>query len=388
MGMNGYLEAVEPFQARGWVHDPAWPQRALMVEILLNGQTIGSVLADLHRKDLEQAGIGSGNHAFIYNFDQKLDPTDMAHVSARVAAGDGSFVTLSSIPVLETNAAPPVPPLSFAGLTSDSNQHPVFVLGAARSGTSAMAQALMKLDRFTGHQEGHLLDLLAHLSVALDKFYDGKADELAPGRDTTVSLVPREYFQSSLDELFIRTIRAVFPEASWIDKTPNSDMIHLAPRFLGIWPNSRFIFMKRRFLENAASRAVKFPSYDFSQNCWEWNNVMTGWFKVRSQLQGAAIEIDQRYLKDHPNEVAAAVQGLLHLTDTEQERLGQAFRYDYPERTSTSRQADMDISSMGWQQAQIQDFERACAETMAVYGYSTDSKYYRPGDEANGLVWI
>jgi hypothetical protein len=78
----------------------------------------------------------------------------------------------------------------------------------------------------------------------------------------------------------------------------------------------------------------------------------------------------------------------LHLTDTEQERLGQAFRYDYPERTSTSRQADMDISSMGWQQAQIQDFERACAETMAVYGYSTDSKYYRPGDEANGLVWI
>jgi hypothetical protein len=390
MPLKGYLEAVEPFQVRGWVYDDTQPDRPLTVEILLNDQVIGSVEANLYRADLEKAQIGAGNHAFIYNLERRHEPAELEQIAVRVPRDDGTHERLPAIGPAE-NAPPPTPAhpiLTFEGLTTDPQQYPVFILGAARSGTSAMAQALLKLGRYQGNQEGHLLDILAYLSVATNRFYATKADELAPGRDTTIARLSPDYFQSALDELCIRTIKAVFPDGSWVDKTPNSNMIHLAPRFLRIWPNSRFVFMKRRFLENAASRAVKFPEYDFSRNCREWSEVMTAWQSVKSQLQGAAIEVDQNFLKDRPNDVARALRNLLRLTSVEETHLAQAFKYDFPERTSAARPAHLSLTDMGWDDQRTKDFQELCAPVMETYGYSTSSDYYLPGRESAGLVWI
>src|ERR1700733_2173076 len=261
MALQGCLDAVEPFQVRGWVRDPQNPQEALTVQIILDNGTIGTVQANLYRPDLQKAGVGTGRHAFIYNLDQKLAPQEMQQVFVRVALPDNSFEDLHFRPKQEA-AKPEMEapePLAFDGLTSDPDQRPVFILGAARSGTSAVAQSLLRLDQFKGYGEGHLLDVLAHLSVALAHFNSQKAVERS--RDTTVALVSREILEASLDEMAIRMICAIFPGGRWIDKTPNADMIHLAPRFRKIWPKSCFIFMKRRFLENSASRVVKFPSY-------------------------------------------------------------------------------------------------------------------------------
>ncbi len=389
MTINGFVDAVEPFQIRGWVQDKADPHRSVTVEILVHGKSIGRVDASLYRKDLEQSGIGSGDHAFIFNFDKRLEPADLRHVTARAYRRDGSFEAIMvaeragvEVPVVSN------PTLRFEGISADPNQHPVFVLGAARSGTSAVAQALLKLARFSGHQEGHLLDLMAHFSVALNKFYIEKTDERAPGKDTTVSLVPKEFFQGKLGEIFIELIRRIFPSGSWIDKTPNSNMIYLAPRFREIWPNSRFIFMKRRFLENVASRNVKFPGQGFEHHSGEWNRVMTAWLGVRDQLKGAAIEIDQRFLLESPDQASKAIKTLLGLTDVEATRIHQAFQYDHPERTSNKRAADLDIGKMGWQEEQMQCFRQTCAETMALFGYSTNSDYYLPGQGGNGLVLV
>jgi hypothetical protein len=213
MTLKGYVEAVEPFQVRGWVYDMAAPHRAVTVELLLRDQIITSIAASLYREDLERGGVGSGDHAFIFNLDQKLLPADMPLVSVRAVRADGSFETLRMLEMVTPVQPEEKPLLAFAGLTVDTTQSPVFVLGAARSGTSAVAQALLKLNRFTGHQEGHLLDLLAHFSVALDRFYVEKSDERLPGRDTTVALVPQKYFQSALDGMFIDAIRKLPQEA-------------------------------------------------------------------------------------------------------------------------------------------------------------------------------
>lgn len=389
MTIHGFVDAVEPFQIRGWVHDKADPHRSVTVEILVHAEIIGRVDASLYRKDLEQSGIGSGDHAFIFNFDKRLEPADLRHVTARAYRRDGSFEALMA--AVPTGVEVPVvvnPTLRFDGISADPNQHPVFVLGAARSGTSAVAQALLKLNRFSGHQEGHLLDLMAHFSVALNKFYIEKTDECAPGKDTTVSLVPKEFFQGKLSEIFIDLIRRVFPSGNWIDKTPNSNMIYLAPRFLEIWPNSRFIFMKRRFLENVASRNVKFPGQGLEHHSGEWSRVMTAWLGVRDKLKGAAIEIDQRFLNESPDKAAGAIKTLLGLTDVEATRLHQAFLYDHPERTSDKRSVDLDIGKMGWQAEQMECYQQTCAEVMASFGYSTDARYFLPGAKANGLVRI
>jgi Sulfotransferase family len=388
MALMGYVEAIEPFQVRGWVYDTVSPQRAVTVEVFLRGRLVGPTNASLYREDLEQGGVGSGDHAFIFNFDQKLEPSDIHNVSARAISSDGSFENLHAPPPSEAAPAPAKSLLRFEGPTSDSEQRPVFVLGAARSGTSAIAQALLKLSRFSGHQEGHLLDLMAHFAVALNKFYLGKFDECTADRDTMVSLVPQEYFQSTLDRAFIEIARRLFPKGMWIDKTPNSDMIHLAPRFRRIWPNSRFIFMKRRCLENAASRAAKFPSTAFAHHCREWSQVMSAWLTVKNELRGAAIEIDQKFLKENPDATASAIQQLLNLTDVEAARLCQALKFDHPQRTSSNQGSTMEISKMGWGLTELLDFEEICGRAMASFGYSTDKNYYTPGFKESRLMSV
>jgi hypothetical protein len=385
--MKGFLEGVEPFQLRGWAYDPGDPETTLTIEIVIGERTIARVKANLYRGDLEKQGIGAGDHAFIYNFEQRLADNEIPEVSARIAKEDGTFQVLKKH---EPVVLPSVQKaqLTFEGVLSDGAQHPVFILGAARSGTSAIAQGLLKLGRYKGHQEGHILDLLAHWTVTLDRFYDQKGDEATGNRDTALSRVSRTYFQNALDEIFLRTMKAIFPNGIWIDKTPNSNMIHLAPRFYQMWPNARFIFMKRRFLENARSRSRKFPGYDFSRNCREWSGAMEAWLHNRTRLSGAAIEIDQEFLGRDPAATAEALRGFLELSAAETRLLEQAFRYDHPERTSDKQVAHCDITEMGWQQEEREEFERLCSGLMDLYGYAHDSTYYRRMDDENSLVLV
>lgn len=389
MPFKGFLEAVEPFQVRGWACDFSCPEKPLKIEILLRGEAVGTTLADLYRADLEKDGVGTGDHAFIFNFANRLSDDDLSNVSARIIREDG---TAEALPILPDAAQVPPRPqfarstLEFRGIKSDDQQAPIFVLGTARSGTSAMAQALLKL--FPGHMEGHFIDLLAHLAVATNRFYEQNADEMAIDKHTMVSLIPVKYVHHALDAMFIRIIQDMFPSGSWVEKTPNSNMIYLAPRLRNIWPNSRFIFMKRRFLENLQSRIRKFPNYDFGRNCHEWSIAMAAWYRVRSYLAGSALEIDQDYLSNKPEEVASALCGFLGLAEMQGKRLGQALRSDRPERTSELTDHRVDLAGMGWTEPQIEEFERTCSKWMDAFGYSTDGAYFKPGSENQGLVLV
>ena len=115
---------------------------------------------------------------------------------------------------------------------------------------------------------------------------------------------------------------------------------------------------------------------------------MSAWKEVRSGLAGAAIEIDQDFLREKPRAAADAIKALLKLTDVEADRIRQTFEFDHPERTSVNQNAHKDISAMGWGAEEMITFEYICAGTMASYGYSTDAHYYDSGGERNGLIWV
>jgi SAM-dependent methyltransferase len=385
--IDGALDAVEPLQIRGWAFDAARPTEAVMVEILLDNMPVGKMKANLYREDLKERGVGNGFHAFKFNRDTKLTTSETGRISARAIGADGSCHQLPSGSVEQREPLVISPPKMIVKLGAprfDKTQRPVFILGAARSGTSALVQALLKLEIFEGYQEGHLLDLVAHLSVSLDNFYDSKFDEI--DRDTMIARVPIEFFRAKLDELCIDMAKWLFSSPRWIDKTPNSNLVHLAPRFKSIWPNAQFIFMKRRFLENAASRARKFPEYDFHRNCVEWSEVMEAWLQVKDQVADSAVEIDQKYLSEEPEIVAGRLAEFLVLSDLEEKRLAQALRYDLPERTAAFRRSGYDLSEMGWDDAERGDFHKTCGKAMEAFGYSSTSSYYRSGFEGNGFV--
>jgi len=146
--------------------------------------------------------------------------------------------------------------------------------------------------------------------------------------------------------------------------------------------------MRRRALENLASRARKFPEYNFAKNCQEWADAMQAWLSVREQLRGAAIEVDQMYLSGHPQDVAEQVSSFLGLDEVETRVMAQAFAHDWPQRTAASVDDVLELNTMGWVEPWIAEFERVCAPLMDQFGYTTDASYHRDGIDGGGLVVI
>jgi len=146
--------------------------------------------------------------------------------------------------------------------------------------------------------------------------------------------------------------------------------------------------MKRRPVENIASRLNKFPGRSFTDHCKEWSLSMSALLEVRSQLAGSAIEIDQYLLDTYPKVAADALKKFLTLTDEQALRLGQAFEFDHPERTNISRLEALNLSETGWSDDEIQVFQDTCANLMLEYGYGQDTQYFAEGIENNGINWI
>ncbi len=64
--LRGNLDEAGPHVLRGWAQDEATPAMPQWVDILVNEQLAGRVLANFYRPDLRQAGIGNGCHGFVW----------------------------------------------------------------------------------------------------------------------------------------------------------------------------------------------------------------------------------------------------------------------------------------------------------------------------------
>lgn len=64
----GNIEFATPQRLCGRARDDLQPNTPVTLLITSNELELGSVVADLYRPDLEHAGIGSGRHAFNFEF--------------------------------------------------------------------------------------------------------------------------------------------------------------------------------------------------------------------------------------------------------------------------------------------------------------------------------
>jgi hypothetical protein len=382
--LRGFLENVDRFQAQGWAFDEALPDNHVVVEIQLDGSLLGTVTANRYRPDLEQACVGRGDHSFVFNFAQPIAAEHLEKVSARVVQEQNNFALSRALSGAERQrkASTQSSQLSFPDQARDDTHNPVFVLGSVRSGTSAVGQALISVTRYRGYGEGHLLDLLADFLEVLDKFYDVKRSHWDNDRQssTLIRQVPIGFFQDGINNLFVQVARSVFPQCHWVDKTPTMKMVRIAPALRQIWPNSKFIFMKRRAFENLMSRARKFADRDFARNCAEWAEVLRIWSTIKEQLRGCTLELDQYFMAQHPDRAAAGIAELLGLDMGETGRLAETLGRDYPERTSEVFSQVCDPSQLGWSAEQWKIFAEMCGNELAAYGYSRSESYYASDD--------
>jgi len=384
--LKGVVEILEPSNIRGWAFLDDQDDVHLEVKALLNGALIGGGRADIMRKDLAQAGIGRGDHAFDIRLDNAVSLQEMQSVEifAVIPTGQDVRLELAERGIVAVEVEPPRPVMPAAPCrlrvfpmpSVDVEQRPVFILGAARSGTSALSQALLTCGEYQGFQEGHFLWLLPRFLETLRQFYAINGVDGLPERFTMLAHVPHAYMVSSVRATMVAAASEMFPTGKWIEKTPRPEMIAAARLMQELWPNARFIFLKRRGLENVASRLVKFPQISFQDHCRDWTKSMEAWLSVRDLLKSAAIEVEQLALARTPDRVATTLGEFLDMPKNAIARLAWSLKNDWPEATSNVRRPMANIAKLGWLDKQVVEFRSICAPMMAAFGYGYGEEYF------------
>ncbi len=379
--MRGFVESLAEHEVRGWAYDDAAPGSHLSVTAHLDGVQVASTMADLPRPDLLQAGIGAGNHGFTLDFHPPLPPAALPRLRMRAGAGAVPLETLhgsgQSRADDASNAAIPF---------ADVQARPVFILGPARSGTSALALALLKSGHYEGHGEGHLLPLAKQLLATVDTYYGAyhAGHDVRGSSDTRLRATHGAAFQRMVRRGFVQLTRATYPTGRWIDKTPTAEMVRAAPLMQEMWPHARFVFLKRRVIENILSRRRKFPADTLENHYLDWVDVLSAWLQVRGGLGAAAMEVDQLDLAQqdgaqqdgaqHGGGAAAAIARFLELPEDAAGRFRAALATDRPEQTGELG-AIGTLDGLALPLGGRRELVAACARVMSAYGYSYGTGY-------------
>ena len=399
----GFLQGVFPDRIRGWAFDPNDPDQHLSIEIRVKGQVIASASAEQKFRDLEQKKIGKGDHGFLLHLEPSVAAEDLAGIEVIAMSSSGQTRILgrsetpgeqrssagAEMPVPEPSGAAPetVPePASTATKpkrqsqphqpvrkpdfrAQDADARPVFVLGSARSGTSAMVGAIIQTGRYEAYYEGHFLTLALRLDQTAQTFYARAVRDAAPGMNTLVAHVELQSVRDCIHAGFIEMMRATFSGIYWLDKTPGPEMIKAAPLMHRIWPNARFIFMRRHPVDNIESRRRKFPTIAFADHCKLWADSMLAWHGVRDDMAGCSLEIDQVEMARNPDQITALVAGFLNLDDPQTARMHQAMSKGRPQKTGSDPTDHVTLADVDWSDAERAIFSSVCAEPARLFGY-------------------
>ena len=64
--LRGYVDRVSTDIIEGWAQNVDHPEAAVCLDVYAGGRLIGQTMANRYRKDLECAGLGTGNHSFRF----------------------------------------------------------------------------------------------------------------------------------------------------------------------------------------------------------------------------------------------------------------------------------------------------------------------------------
>lgn len=251
---------------------------------------------------------------------------------------------------------------------------PVFIVGSSRSGTSALVMAL-EAAGYRGHREGNFLPLMKIIDRIIDSYL------AQPGHshpDHLTAKINSARLKDGINATFKEIEEENHPFPLWFDKSALAEMIYAIPIVKRLWPQSVFIFCKRRGIENVLSRLTKFPTHDFEFHCADWANFMAGWRSMRTELPaGDYIEVDQQDLILDTEAVCTKIAELLQLGEERRRNLTNTVKLKRPQETTKGSATRLhSLQSIGWSESQLAIFQRYCAPEMQAYGYGSGSEYY------------
>ena len=251
---------------------------------------------------------------------------------------------------------------------------PVFIVGSPRSGTSALVSVLSYVG-YHGFLEGNFLQLLHSIDFLLDRHFGDPA--FFPDTDEPLMLpnIDKRDLKRRLFEVFRTVVNDLNPKDPWLDKTGNPEMTLAIPIVRELWPDSVFVFAKRRGIENIISRVKKFPDVSFEHHCSDWASNMAAWRTTRQHLPpGCFVEVEQRDMIQQPERTARSLCAFLQVDDVP--AACYIMRTQRPEQSAEgSASKTFSLAESGWTVEQTETFLKHCETEMKEFGYTMDEHY-------------
>jgi hypothetical protein len=257
---------------------------------------------------------------------------------------------------------------------------PIFILGNPRSGTTALATCFKEVLKIQGYIEGHFLKHIDRYKETTDSIFD-KLTPHEKHKSIAMGNITKDIFTSNLLSAFKHTYESLFDNSQkyWFDKTPGimpiSDILYM-------WPNAKFIMLKRRSLENINSRIIKWKDSSFTQHCQQWSDIMKNWYYLdKSILGNNFIEIEHYDMLFNVHKVAQDIINLLpEYTDINKEIINffssNIVKGDKTQWTINQKPSILDIDTINWTDEQKETHNKICLETLHLYNYSCDKNYF------------
>ncbi len=253
------------------------------------------------------------------------------------------------------------------------SKSPVFIVGSPRSGTSILVTALTGIG-YQGYNEGNFLPLMHIIGRNIDHHFRvyGK-----PHPKVLAAQVNPKFLKNRIQTIFKEITDYLNVGPLWLDKSGNADMIRAIPTLRRLWPDSVYIFAKRRAIENVVSRIRKFPARSFEQHCADWAKNMTAWREIRETLpSGVYLEVDQQELIRNTEAISKTIAEFLQLGRGQSETLAEIFNSKRPQETAQgSASKTYSLESLGWSEAELAIFKQHCGPEMEAYGYGSGADY-------------
>ncbi len=267
---------------------------------------------------------------------------------------------------------------NFCFIEDNNSSKPIFIMGSARSGTSILTYSINKALGLRHYGEGHFLGILPKIIPTIGSYFTAAQSTEMPG--TIIHEVDHHVLVAQTQQMIKKQYQDFFGNNCFVDKTPDIPMLTALPYIKQTWPQAKFIFAKRRGIENIVSRLQKFPNLPFEKQCQAWRDSFHYWqqsLKESKLQEKQCIEIDQYDIQTQPTSVAKTLGHFLDLEATQVKSIEQIFKQENPQMTrSNAKEKVKSINEVGWTKEQIKYFKSTCGDVMERFGYSENEQYY------------